>query len=719
MQRKMKKRAGKALLLTVGILCCVSALGLAEAASFIPYETYAYASDGRAVLMPEAYIPQNVYRADELQTELKTPMDICTDAHGNVYVADTGNDRVLCLGPTFQQRFVLSEFLRDGETDRLSSPEGVCVAEDGDIYVADSRNARLVVFSGEGAYKRVIGRPDTMLVAGKDMETDIAYAPIKVSVDRYGRIFVVAKNVGLGILQYDADGSFAGFVGAQKVSYNVLDYMWKQFMTKMQKERTALFVPTEYSNLVCDEKGYLYAVSSTISVDDTITAIQEKSKDTKTSPVKKFNASGYDILKRNGYYAPFGDLYYDRDIDGNRQVSVLSGIALGPAGTYTTLDSQRGRIFTYSQEGELLFCFGDKGTQLGNNVYPLGIAYKGNDILVVDSNTGGITQYVRTKYGDTIVKALEQYNRYEFDEAAATWNEVLEINPNCDLAYNGVADALLNQKDYRQAMEYYRLSENREKYSEAFKLYRSDLIKQFLPLFLLAFVVLTAAIVLLSKRIAGMNADKYRTTGHPFCAKLSYAFHVPFHPVQGFGALKYEKRGSLRAAVLILFSLFVVSLLQTIASAWLFNEEYAQQVDILQVFFSTVGIFVIFVLSNWGLTTLLDGEGRMSEIATAVGYAVLPMVLLKAVSIPLTYVLVLQESMYLSFLNGLGVVWTVFLLFFGILLTHQYTVSKNIVTLLLTVVGMAVILFILLLLSTTVTKIWQFVVAIAVEITRQ
>ena len=68
-----------------------------------------------------------------------------------------------------------------------------------------------------------------------------------------------------------------------------------------------LFIPTEFSNLDIDGKGFVYA-----------TNIDVGSKE----PIKRLNPSGEDVLKRFGYFPVAGDIYYRRTVGPSKFVDI-------------------------------------------------------------------------------------------------------------------------------------------------------------------------------------------------------------------------------------------------------------------------------------------------------------------------------------------------------------------------------------------------------------
>ena len=61
-------------------------------------------------------------------------------------------------------------------------------------------------------------------------------------------------------------------------------------------------------------------------------------------------------------------------------------------------------------------------------------------------------------------------------------------------------------------------------------------------------------------------------------------------------------------------------------------------------------------------------------------------------------------------------IWVVLLIFFGMMVTHDYTTNKNFITILGTIVAAAVIMFVAILFSSLVVKMASFAVSLVTEI---
>jgi hypothetical protein len=75
-----------------------------------------------------------------------------------------------------------------------------------------------------------------------------------------------------------------------------------------------------------------------------------------------------------------------------------------------------------------------------------------------------------------------------------------------------------------------------------------------------------------------------------------------------------------------------------------------------------------------------------------------------------------NEVKTVSLITTLGLVWMGMLMFFGTMVTHDYTIGKNAITVVATLVGMICIMFIAILFSTLLGKLVSFVTNIVTEL---
>ena len=124
---------------------------------------------------------------------------------------------------------------------------------------------------------------------------------------------------------------------------------------------------------------------------------------------------------------------------------------------------------------------------------------------------------------------------------------------------------------------------------------------------------------------------------------------------------------------------------------------------------------LLFCLANWCLTTLFDGEGSFKDIYIAVTYSLTPLPFMVILSTILTNVLTKTESTIVGLLVTFGYIWVGLLIFFGMMTTHDYTLGKNFITTIGTILGMAFIMFLGVLFTSLVMDVMSFVTDIVAE----
>ena len=197
---------------------------------------------------------------------------------------------------------------------------------------------------------------------------------------------------------------------------------------------------------------------------------------------------------------------------------------------------------------------------------------------------------------------------------------------------------------------------------------------------------------------------------------LKYATYCMFHPFDGFWDLTHEKRGSMAAANTIVIAVLVTRLLSLQFTSFLFNNVYWPEVNILQQCLSVLLPLVIFVLGNWGLTTLFDGKGTLKDVYMGTCYALAPFVILQLPMIVLSNVVTVDEAAFYGVMNTLSLVWSGGLIVCAMMQIHDYSLGKTLLFIVMSIFAMAVIIFLLLLFFTLVGDAVGYVTSLYDEI---
>ena len=447
----MKKRI-LALMLTIIIMAVSFPVSAA-------YANYTYDIDGDAYIEPDSYVATGTVDGAQLGVgNFSSPKDVFVANNGGLYIADTGNNRIVVLNADLSFNRVIDTFLYGEKQESFNQPSGVFVSDDGTLFVADTENHRLVVLNSIYECTAIYDTPEKMAEL-----SDFEYRPIRISVDSAGRIFVVSQDLSKGMLELDKQGNFISFFGATSVSENFFDLIWSRILTREQRDNDSHSQPTEYSANDIDEDGFVYG-SISAKIDSAIA-------------IRRLNPMGEDVLRRTGNWDPIGDI--DTVVVAGAEVSTqFVDICVHNNGAYSALDQLRGRVFTYDSDGNLLYVFGGIGNSYGELQTPVAIdRLPDGRYAVLDSGLAQVVLYEPCEYALWIEKAVTAQDKRQYEQAEEYWRKILTMTTNSELAYVGVGKALYRQGFYKEAMKYFKLGNNREQYSKAFKEYRRELFK--------------------------------------------------------------------------------------------------------------------------------------------------------------------------------------------------------------------------------------------------
>lgn len=455
-------------------------------------EGYTYNFDywGDVQFSPDAYTVSGVYTMADLggEQQMLNPQGLYV-YNDLIYICDTGNNRILEIQRKDVQEVellrVIDSFDGNGQTEvtTFSGPTDIARDVEGNFYIADKNNGRILKLDSELKYVSEFTKP-----TDATFDQSLNFLPSKITIDTAGRVYCVATNVNKGLIKFEADGEFSGFVGATEVTYKFWDYLWKRIATSAQRAQMENFVPTEYDNLYMDHEGFIYACTTNVSEPDLDAGTAK--------PMRRLNMMGTDIMVRNGNWYIIGDIHWG-DGGGYSGPSLITDITAFDNDVFVGLDKVRGRLFAYDDQGRMLYAFGGNGNVDGYFKQPIGLDHMGRDLLVLDSLDCSVTIFTPTEFGNLIFDAIEQFQDGYYEESGASWQKVMNMNGNYDLAYIGIGRSLLRQEKYEEALEYFELKWDADNYSKAFKQYRKIWVEEHIvPIFIIVFLVLCLPLII-------------------------------------------------------------------------------------------------------------------------------------------------------------------------------------------------------------------------------
>lgn len=465
------------------------------AAVFVPFsavaDSYTYDSYGKTVNVPTAYEAIVKKTGANLGCGVfKNPSDLFVDKNGYIYIADTGNNRVVILNENMQPYRILENFTLDGEETYLSNPAGAFVDKDGRIFISDTDDERIICCNIDGKIEQVYQKPQI------SQFDETMFLPTSLLVDNNGNVYARCTGIYQGLIMFNSQGEYKGFFGSEAVKATAsvrLQYLWKSLMNKEQKSQVSRYVPTEIKGIDIDSEGFIYTVAGSASTNG-----NKNSMDS----IRKLNTKGSDILVNKMIKTAWNSF----EIDG-RSMN-FTDISVDSDGFISLLDNRSGLLICFDPQMQLLNIIGGLDDELGKFRLPVAIGQYQNAMYVLDQSACAITKFELTPYGEQLHNAILLYNEGNYAETIDAWNNLIKLNSNCEIAYIGLGNAYLSLKEYDQAIECFKLGRDNEGYNEAYKYLRKEFINKYFIYIVVAAIVLVVAIRIFSKRRSGKNGAK-------------------------------------------------------------------------------------------------------------------------------------------------------------------------------------------------------------------
>ena len=685
---------------------------------------YIYNQWNEAVPSLSGYMVYATFNGPQLGVgHLNAPTALFVDVREFIYVLDPRNNRIIVLNEYFELVKEIDSFMHsDGSETRLNGASGIFVCAKKIIYIADTVNQRVLVTDFYGNVLNEITRPVSPVIPDT-----MPFYPRNVVVDATGVIFVIGERMTQGSLMIDWENNFLGFFGTNPVPMTA-SRMWehfrRQFMDVERRRLVTAFIPVEFSNFAIDSRGFIY----------TVNAYAEHVQ--LSEMIRKLNPEGRNILPQTerliGDEPDWSRVSVTDPGPGQRAfVTNYVDIAVDANGFIFALDDFNGRVFQFNQDGELVFIFGGSARQAGHFMSPVAIDTLNGKILVLDSAKNNITVFEPTFFGELVNEAMILYSEGRFVDALPLWYEVIRMNANYHLAFRGIGSAYFEVGSFGRAREYFRLAGSAERYSRAKRELRNEFLRNNFHFIFFGVVFLASALIYIMgymrRRRAwiisqGGNAAAIESISksdfYTNMSKFRYPFHLLLHPIDGYYEMRSSNKYSFTMANIILFSWLILAVLRAGYVSMDFNPNVAWDgaVNLPRLFMSTVAMFIIAVISNWSFCTLMDGKGKFINIWITSTYALIPMILTGYIGVALTHVLVFEEFIFINYLTTMGVIWSGGLLILSLSILHEYSLIKTLVSIGLTILGMAVIAFMILLMSGVYTQVYSFVMTLIAEI---
>lgn len=682
--RKLWKKSSALFLALIFTVMAVLPVAASQATSY----TYTMDDQSEMVRTQDAYLPDRTIT----DLGLSDPEDMIIDDNNQAYIVDTGNRRIVIFDLNTEKvvKVINKQTVESKDFTGFDTPKGIFRTNEGEIYVADTGAKTVFRFTKDFEYVRRYDRPTAPIFA------DTNYEPSKVTVDSGNNLYIVSEGVYAGIIQLANTGEFLGYFTSNKATLTPQQVFLKIIYTKEQQKKSAALntLPSTFSNVYVDKKGTAYSVCMGKGGD----------------LLKKHSTNGKNMF--NGAIIS-SDAFTDVTADDN--------------GIIYASDS-KGFIWVYTSSGEVIFSLGEQAEDtdisgLFSSLTTIAVDRDGN-IWTADGKKGFLQSFTPTEYATTIFKALDEYENGDYDDALKDWNYVLQLNQMSVLAHNGVAKAYFNAEKYDKAMEHFEIAGNRDGYSDAFWEVRNKSIQKWLGTVLVILIILIALKVIIG--FIDKNKiikKKKRALGKvlkntPVIGEIGYAFKCAKHPIDRYYDIRVHKNGSMIAATIIYIVFFGVYMLYQTSKGFIYQYTKVEDMDMGAVVVGFFAILILFIVCNYLVTSITDGDGTLKQVYMIPAYGLMPVMICMLATIGMSYVLTYNESFILTVIMIIGLVWSIAVIFEGLSTVHDYDFKNTVVSLLITAVFMLIVAIVVLVVIIMWEQLYDFLLTVGKEIIR-
>ena len=651
--------------------------------------SYTLTEGGDQLPIPQTYVSREVWSGEYGGVAMSNPQDLFVARDGSLYIADTGNNRILHLSAAGQ----LLRIVDNAEDGGFVTPKGVCADEDGTLYVADSGNQRIVLMEPDGTVRHY-GRPESDL-----LDTLTSYEPTKIGVSGSGFLYVRA---GKEFMSISRDNTFQGYIGSADVPFSLKNLFVRLFASEMQKRLITKAQPDQYNSFAVGGDGLLYAVSYG-----------------RADQIHRITSVGEDTYPKGSY----GESVYDND--NELVLPNFTDIAVSGDGILYAAETHSRQIYQYDQKGQLISVFGGEGNNRGHFVSPAAVDLDAQGRLyVLDAGASNIQILQPTDFMVRVIEATKLYEQGDYAQSLAAWTSVTDIHESYPLAYNAIAKIRYKDKDYAGAMTAYRIAGNQEGYGEACDKNRRDWILEHFALvciLLAAALLLAAAGIVRVKRWADrMNHAAVYGKGEGRFGGGRLAVQMLFHPVDGCYLIK---RGRDRFHPLPMIVILLLVALCRVGTVYLthypLNTHLPEDTSLL-AYLALIFLPVFsWIVGAYSTTTLMNGEMRFGEQVTAGITGYVPYVVATPLLILASHLLPDGSAGLFGALQTLVILWMVILQFVCFMVLNDYTFPKAIAVGLVSLVAVLLLWAVVILFFVFIYQAALFVQEVFVEIRSQ
>lgn len=648
----MKRKIFLLLLAAILAFSTLGSVAFAESNTNSTSYTATLSVNGDVVVSQDAYLPKGTF----LNLGLQNAQDLFVQEN-MMYVADSGSKRVLRVNLDTDEVLVVGSGI-------LSDPRGVSADAEGKIYVADAGNNAAYRFSDDGALEFTFEKP-TAPSFGKNT----GFKPVKIAPAAGGGVYILSEGATSGLLHISGFGEFLGYFASNDVDMTVIQKIINTVLTEEQKSMFLKTTPPSFGNIFRGDDGLVYTINMGLG-----------------AKLKKHSINGLNM---------FSKLYDMPTIDNPVDIHISSD------GRMYIIDMM-GRITEITPDGYLLCWFGgkEKGADTsGLFQTPSGIGVDGeNNIYVLDRDKNIISVFEPTPVQSSMHRAMNYYQLGLYSESQGELDSMLKFNNTSFFGHIYSAKNSMQIGDYETAAEHFKIANSKMDYSESYWEIRNIWLQKNLVYLILLALILVAIVFILklvnrkTKVFSGLQGRVKSFANKKFIFDAKRTWYAMMHPIDNAYDVKMGTVGSYKIAHCIYFALFLLVVLNQIASGFMFSVDITEY-SVFNTFVAVFSLLMLFLTGNYLISSINDGRGTFKSIYINVAYAFSPVLIFMPFVIIVSNFSTIDERFFIDVVVIILILWSLINVFVGLIEVHSYTFSGAVKNVLLTLffVGIAIL----------------------------
>jgi hypothetical protein len=345
-----------------------------------------------------------------------------------------------------------------------------------------------------------------------------------------------------------------------------------------------------------------------------------------------------------------------------------------------------------------------------------------NCLYVLDKGRGVVQKYEPAQITLDIHNAIRLYNDGKYSQSREVWQNVLKLNNMSRLAHIGIGKAYLQEEDYANTLEHFRIAGEKSGYSTAYWEIRNDWLNRnagTVIIIILVFAFILSLTKRLNKRFLFLEPVKSKMKNFSrirYIRDIKAMRYSLVQPMDTCYEIKYGGIGTIASATSIYAVMFIEYVLLQVASGFLFSSSEVQNYPLFANLLAYVSLVILWVSGNYLISSINEGEGSLRTVYISSAYILSPAVMFLPIVIVMSNFLTLGEAFLVSLSFTVISAWCIIRLYVTVMEVHDYSNKETIKNILMTLFFIVVAVLALSIVYMLVSQVYDFIMSIVMEV---